>query len=686
MNLNSLLLGPILRRAEQGRTFIWIATSRRASVVAEVFRANNGDPGDLQRVGGGAAESLRLGERLFVHLACATPAQDEWPPDELLAYDLRIAFTDDEEPVMGLRDFGLLDGPNAITYGDWPLPTFFVREKTPTLNVVHGSCRLLHGRGEDALTAADDLLADVGEDLDERPRGLFLTGDQIYADDVASPLISHVRALATELMGERDDTSVPGVERMSGFIAGDRQDLVRDRACFTSAHCDNHLMSFGEFAAMYVCAWNHENWPSTWPDPNEVETSSQTRANEIRSRRTWTGQTRALDRARAALPAVRRVLANVPTYMIFDDHDVTDDWNLTQVWARKVKSSDTGRRVVANALASFWAFQGWGNNPDEFDKGFKAAVSDHLSGGQEESGPEADAFDSTLWSWDKWSFYAPTKPPLLCTDTRTQRAYDSPEGAARLIGRTGLRRLAGLARASGLVPGDPLVLVSPVPVFGFELQERRQKYLLDKLGPYEIDFEAWHSNLRGLVDLMNMIIEDIQPAYVVLLSGDVHYGVNARAAFQVKGREISIIQLVSSGQKHAGVIASAGINALGHVLKARHERLGWEETPETERLAWLKDRILGRAVNTDEWSGVSPVFVAPRDARLLKIEQDPDYRECRVYIRPEEPRSSFLMGLNNVGVVSLRDGKVQHRLLGRDRDHTETRTAVMDAETASLFD
>lgn len=32
------------------------------------------------------------------------------------------------------------------------------------------------------------------------------------------------------------------------------------------------------------------------------------------------------------LSSVRRLLAHIPTAMIFDDHDVTDDWNLNRAW------------------------------------------------------------------------------------------------------------------------------------------------------------------------------------------------------------------------------------------------------------------------------------------------------------------------------------------------------------------
>ena len=49
--------------------------------------------------------------------------------------------------------------------------------------------------------------------------------------------------------------------------------------------------------------------------------------------------------------------------MIFDDHDVTDDWNLSLKWRQDVKSFKLGRRIVANGLMAFWLCQGYGNDP-----------------------------------------------------------------------------------------------------------------------------------------------------------------------------------------------------------------------------------------------------------------------------------------------------------------------------------
>lgn len=66
------------------------------------------------------------------------------------------------------------------------------------------------------------------------------------------------------------------------------------------------------------------------------------------------------------LPRVRRVMANTPTLMIFDDHEVTDDWNISASWARRTYGSSLGRAMVRNMLAAYALFQHWGNDPLAF--------------------------------------------------------------------------------------------------------------------------------------------------------------------------------------------------------------------------------------------------------------------------------------------------------------------------------
>ena len=59
----------------------------------------------------------------------------------------------------------------------------------------------------------------------------------------------------------------------------------------------------------------------------------------------------------------------MPTYMILDDHDVTDDWFMNREWCNRVlsqKGDTLGRRVIRNALIAYAVFQAWGNDPDQF--------------------------------------------------------------------------------------------------------------------------------------------------------------------------------------------------------------------------------------------------------------------------------------------------------------------------------
>jgi hypothetical protein len=671
IELDALLAGPIVRRVEAKRVCLWIATSQAVHVTAEIYRLRGSE---LDRVGSGEAESVRLAERLFVHLVQAGPEEEEFPADELLAYDIELREAPEPGSSRKLADLGLLEGPQRITYGRMPLPTFFIRKDSAALNVMHGSCRLLHGRGEDAMLCADDFLGKTALDPRERPSALVLTGDQIYADEVAGPLIHHVTELAREIVGPHDEHSVPGTPPLSEIPVYGRAQVVKDAAKFTSDKAENHLMSFGEFVAMYLIAWNCAVWPAQFRSPGDAVQEEGSRASIARLRSKYRNEVTHLERARIALPAVRRVLANVPTYMIFDDHDTTDDWNLTRKWRDEVRASHTGRRIVSNALASFWAFQGWGNDPDSYDEAFKQDIAAYVA----REAQLDDPFEARLWSFDRWSFRVPTEPPVIVLDTRMQRSYDSAEGAARLVGAAALERVAALAREGGHQPGRRLVIVSAVPVFGLEVQERRQKYLVDKVGPYEIDFEAWHSNLRGHLDLMHLLIEDLGVSFGVILSGDIHYGLNARASFTIGDQVMSAAQLVSSAQKHSGALSKKMLTALGRVVSKEHDRVGWDEPPETACSSLVRQKLMFRVPNIDEWNDDSPVFLNPKRVGPLKIAEPPRYREERNYVRVEGPNSSMLVGENNIGLLSLTEGEVVHRLLSRQKGRTNVHTAKIE--------
>jgi len=87
------------------------------------------------------------------------------------------------------------------------------------------------------------------------------------------------------------------------------------------------------------------------------------------------------------LPKVRRALANISTFMIFDDHDVTDDWNLNPSWRDRVFTAPLGKAIVRNAMMAYALFQDWGNRADRYNrKGhffeLDTAMADELKTGQ----------------------------------------------------------------------------------------------------------------------------------------------------------------------------------------------------------------------------------------------------------------------------------------------------------------
>ena len=64
-------------------------------------------------------------------------------------------------------------------------------------------------------------------------------------------------------------------------------------------------------------------------------------------------------------PEVRWLMSCVPTAMIFDDHDVHDDWNTSQVWRHQMAQKPWWRERIRAALASYWVYQHLGNLPAE---------------------------------------------------------------------------------------------------------------------------------------------------------------------------------------------------------------------------------------------------------------------------------------------------------------------------------
>src|SRR5262249_10828133 len=183
-------------------------------------------------------------------------------------------------------------------------------------------------------------------------------------DDVAHILLFMLMEADPALLGWKERDVLPDVpsERIPELEPGNRKQLVRKTAAFTTEDPESHLITLGEYYSMYLFTWSDVLWPTEFPPFDDVKNDSLkiTKYLEQREILIEYGKT---------IPKVRRALANVPTYMMIDDHDVTDDWNMLRDWCEQVYKRPLGRRIIQNGLLAYSSFQAWGNTPDRFAAG-----------------------------------------------------------------------------------------------------------------------------------------------------------------------------------------------------------------------------------------------------------------------------------------------------------------------------
>ena len=673
-----ILLGPILRRSEEKQVCIWLACSKPVMVKAEIFRAKDlkltdskkGGTVNPQSIGSGSAKSLKLGQYLHIVLVVAHPGDldkgdapdstSSFPAEELLAYDLEI-IDDVSKKGRTLGDMGLLSGKDSIVYPQTGinLPTFFLKDRAAAMNILHGSCRKLHGKGEDCLVAADGLVSSTFADLIRRPSALFLTGDQIYADDVADPLINYLTHLGIKILGWEERIAGIG-KQLTEIRVGERQSIVEKYAGFTSPSASNHLLSFGEFVAMYLMAWNAENWPERFPDVATIPSENQKR---------YRMQVRQLEVTRQDLSAVRRLLANIPTYMIFDDHEITDDWNITKEWYENVRSSKCGRQVVANGLAAYWAFQGWGNDPSIYDEDFIGKMVEYFGKEGKADEAEINAFEDHMWDFHGWAYSVPASLHTVVADCRTHRHYDSKDGPPQLLSNEALGLILQRLQETNFKKGDPVIIVSPTPVLGFLLVEALQKAASRITGIYKVDLETWYANEGGFVNFLSFILRRLEPGHCIFLSGDVHYGFTISAVFALLNEKenlrMSITQLNSSALKTTSLVKIAVVSEmLGRIQQLfplkQTVRTGWESGGT--------NRVLSKSLKV-KTKPTLHLQVQPRkgDYKSL-VQKSPDWIEARSIVKTSGSIiPPLIISDNNVGLVTIDRGinRITHKLLVR---------------------
>ncbi|WP_437319657.1 hypothetical protein [Sorangium sp. So ce385] len=521
MNMPMILCGPMVRRVDRSTASIFLVLRESREVTLRVHAPD----GSVAMSGTRCA--VKVGDGLYAVTVTAAK-RDALAWGETYHYDL--ALVDPNDPTKTertLRDDDVLvpDSPSThsalerLVYGAETLPSFALPPDDPAkLRILHGSCRKPHGLGRDALAQTDRR---VDERSQERPHQLFLTGDQIYADDVHEELLPSLSKLAHESRGDR-------VHLVSG---GARKAFVAE-AGLTSGEADRHLLTLGEFYAMYLFVFSRVLW-SGRPEAPELASFYDD------------------------LPHVRRLLANTATYMMFDDHEITDDWFISRVWTQRVLANSGGRRILRNGLIAYAIFQHWGNDPAQFAEGKPGGkllgLIDGWTGGDESTVPaieqclgmpasaaelEREKTGAITWSY-RWE--GPMYEAIVL-DTRTRRGFDT-RGGMTLMGSQQIGKLLQTSK-----PPRFTLVVSPAPVLGLTRLDTMQG-VLAKLGlANEIDDECWARSYGH--ELLVERLLDRSP--VVVLSGDVHFGVSASLTDR-NAASRRIVNFTSSALKNESV-------------------------------------------------------------------------------------------------------------------------------------
>lgn len=540
-----LLAGPILRKSTAEELVFWLVTSR--PLEGQFVLHHEPDHGVVFQENLTNCHQIQVGTRCFVTLA---HFKHHFPTDVALSYEFET-------------QLGPLSELNPhLLYKDEEKLTFKISTKADY--VLHGSCRNPHHPSKDALVSIDTKLA--AQSLDERPDMLIMSGDQIYADHVAGPMLDVILqtidmlGLPSESFSDAPIDSAEALyEHPDCFYGRDKilPHYVDDGSLltkffpkrhvpiFSSRENENHLITFAEFFAMYILVWS----PTLWPCLNLTRLLDKAFAHNGKTlspkwQQQWREEKHILEDFIQGLPQVHRLFAHVPTYMIFDDHDVTDDWNLTVGWEKAAYSNPFSNRIIGNGLIAYWLCQGWGNEPDNFNNEFLSVALKYLKSPTEQ---HQDDFIRYLYSFERWHFTIHTSPKVVVLDTRTRRWRSE----SRMNKPSGLMDWEALIEfQQELMHQDKVIVVSAAPMFGVKFIEALQKGMTTLGQPLVIDAENWMAHPGSANTLLSIFTHTKTPTNFVILSGDVHYSFAYDIKLRFRRSSPNIYQITSSGFKN----------------------------------------------------------------------------------------------------------------------------------------
>lgn len=314
-----------------------------------------------------------------------------------------------------------------------------------------------------------------------------------------------------------------------------------------------------------------------------------------------------------AAPPVRWLLSVLPTVMMFDDHDMIDDWNTSATWRADFQAKPWWHSRLTGAYATYWVYQHLGNlSPAQLD------ADETWQKVRAADGDAGDILDDLALRADRrepgirWSVrrdFGGVRVVLI--DSRSRRVVDD-DRRRRMVDE------AEWAWVTDSVTGDfdHVLLATSVPLLlprGIHDLEAWSEAVC--AGAWGSPFARLAERLREAVDLehwaafgasfdeFSRLLAAIAagaygspPATVTVISGDVHHSYLSRVSFPPGSPEAGtavwqavcspIRNVMSAKLRRAHALATSAPGALAaraaaRLAGARQPGLRWNATAGT---------------------------------------------------------------------------------------------------------
>jgi hypothetical protein len=242
-------------------------------------------------------------------------------------------------------------------------------------------------------------------------------------------------------------------------------------------------------------------------------------------------------------PANRWLLSTLPSSMIFDDHDIRDDWNTSLSWKKEMEATSWWHERIVSGLASYWIYQHLGNlSPDErAQDALWQHVARHEGEAELDLSTELDRFaeradqDPASYRWSYYRDFGDTR--LVVVDSRAARDLEPSRRAmlddderdwldGRLRG--GFRYLLVATSLPFLLPMGLHHVESWSEALSQGAWGRRAARVGEKLRQ-RADLEHWaafQTSFRQVAAMVSEVADGKRgpaPETIAFLSGDVHF-------------------------------------------------------------------------------------------------------------------------------------------------------------------